>query len=135
MLPEKCSGVIVFRRNDEKYYFLLIKHSVDKGGHWAFPKGHVEEDESCKDATIREVFEETGLEVKILDGFRENVSYQTDKRRVKDVAYYLVEAYPNQNVVNSEEIVCSEWLKLNCAIQRLTFDDTKTLLRKHILCY
>ena len=37
------------------------------GREWTFPKGHIERDERPEDAAIREVREETGLEVAIDD--------------------------------------------------------------------
>lgn len=33
---------------------------------WIFPKGHLEQDEAAEDAAVREVREETGLEIEIL---------------------------------------------------------------------
>ena len=38
---EKSCGVIVYRRNQEHIDLLLVKNRY--GGHWSFPKGHVEE--------------------------------------------------------------------------------------------
>ena len=33
---------------------------------WIFPKGHLEQDEAVEDAAIREVREETGLEIELI---------------------------------------------------------------------
>ena len=43
---------------------VLVQDKVhDEWGGLTFPGGHVEKDESCTDAVIREVLEETGLTV------------------------------------------------------------------------
>ena len=41
-----------------------------KNGHWCFPKGHREKDESMKQTALREVFEETGLMVTLISDFK-----------------------------------------------------------------
>jgi len=45
-------GNVVLRRN--------------RKGHWLFPKGHIEGEESLEEAALREVREELGLEARIL---------------------------------------------------------------------
>jgi 8-oxo-dGTP pyrophosphatase MutT (NUDIX family) len=52
-----CSGIIV----DPNSQVLVIHHRVL--GKWLFPGGHIEEtDASMRDAAIREIVEETGLD-------------------------------------------------------------------------
>lgn len=48
------------RRSGE---FLLMQRSDN--GHWGLPGGYVEVGESVHDAAVREVFEETGVEVEL----------------------------------------------------------------------
>ena len=60
MRKEKSCGALVVRRGAESPEILLIKHN---GGHWAFPKGHVEAGETEEETALREVQEETGLTV------------------------------------------------------------------------
>ncbi len=40
---------------------FLIQHV--NGKHWGFPKGHPEEGESFEQIAVRELFEETGLQI------------------------------------------------------------------------
>ena len=56
---EKSCGVLVLRRQEDELYVVLLRHRF--GGHWSFPKGHVEAGESERQTALREVREETGL--------------------------------------------------------------------------
>ena len=56
-----CVGGIV---TDPRGRLLLIRRAHDpEAGRWSLPGGKVEPDESVRDATAREVAEETGLDV------------------------------------------------------------------------
>jgi ADP-ribose pyrophosphatase YjhB (NUDIX family) len=48
---------------------LLVQRGKDPGrGRWTFPGGYAEEDESPDEALVREVFEETGVQVAVGEG-------------------------------------------------------------------
>ena len=55
---ETSSGGVVFRRDEERIDFLLIRDPYDN---WGLPKGHIEGGETPEQAALREVEEETGL--------------------------------------------------------------------------
>ena len=59
MKREKSCGAIVFRKNGSSYDIVLLRHKF--GGHWSFPKGHVELGENEFRTATREVKEETGI--------------------------------------------------------------------------
>ena len=80
MKKEKSCGAIVYREKDG-VEILLIKHK--NGGHWAFPKGHVENKETEEETALREIWEETGLKVKLDKGFRRSVAYSPQAQRVE----------------------------------------------------
>src|SRR4051812_38802876 len=46
--------------------FLVIKHSKKGSNPWNFPGGKVEMGESCKEAAIREAYEEIGVRIREL---------------------------------------------------------------------
>ena len=61
---EPCAGGIVL---DSDGRILLIKRANPPNqGRWSVPGGRCLPDESCEDACVREVREETGLEVRIV---------------------------------------------------------------------
>ena len=87
MIFEKSCGAIVYRKFHGNTELLLIKHA--NGGHWSFPKGHVEPGETELETAAREIREETGIEVIIDPTFREIVSYSPKKDTQKDVIYFF----------------------------------------------
>jgi len=59
---------------------LLVQRAIEPGlGQWALPSGFVEWDENPEAAAVRECWEETGLDVEILDLLE--VAYYTDDFR------------------------------------------------------
>jgi 8-oxo-dGTP diphosphatase len=60
--PALTVDVVVFARRRDRLEVLLIKRGREPfEGHWAFPGGFVDKDESLEDAAGRELLEETGL--------------------------------------------------------------------------
>ena len=57
---------------------------------WVFPKGHLEEGERAEDAAIREVREETGLEIEILSPLGSSrFAFGSGRRHRKRVEWFL----------------------------------------------
>lgn len=135
---EKSCGVIVYHQKGEERKYLLLHYP---GGHWDFPKGHVEEfDDSEMATSLRELEEETGItDVAILPDYHESMYYEFDrgkKERVKKtVIYFLAEAMGN-SVKISHEHKNFIWLPFKEAERKLTFENARGLLRmaeEHIL--
>lgn len=59
------AGCVV--RNDEGKYLLVQEMQPKVYGLWNIPAGHVDKGESIKSAAIREVKEETGYDVELLE--------------------------------------------------------------------
>ncbi|TNZ67004.1 hypothetical protein CGK42_22965 [Vibrio parahaemolyticus] len=62
MQKQRVSALLVNRENAE---ILLIKRVKDSRIYWVFPGGGVESRELLTQAIVREVFEETSLEVDV----------------------------------------------------------------------
>ena len=130
MKEEKSCGVVVFRKGTRGFEYLLVKHKQRAGGHWSFPKGHVEKGETEEATAIREAREEVGLEVIILPGFREEIKYTFGNNITKTVVFFLAKTATEKIKYVFDEIEDHAWLSLDNAQKRLTFDDTKELLSR-----
>ena len=88
MKREKSCGALVYRitQNGQKE-LLFIKHR--HGTHWSFPKGHMEEGENEVQTALREVKEETGLDIDLEGDFRQSVEYYPKPNVKKQVVYFL----------------------------------------------
>ena len=103
MKREKSCGVLVLRQQEDELYVVLLRHRF--GGHWSFPKGHVEAGESERQTALREVREETGLTgIKLMDGFRESVEYSPKPGVKKQVVYFLGTTEQEKLIRQEEEI-------------------------------
>jgi 8-oxo-dGTP diphosphatase len=62
--PAFGTDILLFAREKEETEILLIQRKHDPfAGFWAFPGGFVEEGESCEEAALRELKEETGVKM------------------------------------------------------------------------
>ena len=127
MKREKSCGALVVRKNGEQYDLVLLRHRF--GGHWSFPKGHVEAGETERQTALREVKEETGLSIRLYDGFRESVEYFPQAGVKKQVVYFLGEALGDELVPQEEEISELIWTPLLEAAGLVTFANDKRLIR------
>ena len=129
MVKEKSVGAVVFRKANNPE-FLLLHYNA---GHWGFPKGHVEGNETEKQTMLREVEEETGLkDLEVLPGFRQYTKYffrRGEETVFKEVVFYLLEAREGKVKISFEH-KAFEWLCFEKALQRLTFKNTKGVLQK-----
>ncbi|MDY3988141.1 MAG: NUDIX domain-containing protein [Massilioclostridium sp.] len=128
MVYEKSCGAIVFRKFHGNVELLLIKHA--NGGHWSFPKGHVEQGESEVETAMREIKEETGIDVIVDPTFREVVSYSPKREIMKDVIYFIAKAKTHDYVPQEEEISEIKWVELGRVHTLLTYDNDKQLVNK-----
>lgn len=128
MKHEKSCGALVYRTKNNSSELLLIKHKF--GGHWSFPKGHVEKGENEFQTALREVKEETGLDIALKDGFRESVMYFPRPNIRKKVVYFLGEALTDEVHKQEEEISETMWMSLEEADSVVTFENDKNLIRR-----
>jgi 8-oxo-dGTP pyrophosphatase MutT (NUDIX family) len=111
---------------------LLLHYS---SGHWDFPKGNIEIDETEMQAATRELREETGIEIlTLLPGFRHVLNYKYTKKSKlisKQVTLFLASTDINE-VEISHEHIGYQWLEINAAVDQLTYSDAKSALTSAI---
>ena len=123
---EKSCGAIVYRKKQDEIEILVLKHRY--GGHWSFPKGHVEGNETEHETALREVKEETGLDIQLIDGFRHSVEYYPRPNTKKQVVYFLGYAQDDTTKRQEEEISEIRWIPLRSAQREVTFKNDKNLI-------
>ena len=94
---EKSCGIAIFK--DDKV--LLVHQNV---GNWSLPKGHVEENETEEETALREVKEETNIDVKIIPGFRKVITYSPKENVLKDVVFFIGKPLNNDIIKQEKEI-------------------------------
>lgn len=127
MIKEKSCGAVVYKKEEEKIYILIEEM---KAGHYSIPKGHVENNETEIETALREIKEETNLEVNLDSNFREVVSYSPYEGCIKDVVFFVAEAKTFDMKEQLIEVTSLKWLEPVDAINILTFDSDKEVLRK-----
>jgi len=144
---EKSVGAVVFRYTKNEVEFLFMKY---RNGHWEFPRGKVENNESEHQTMQREIEEETGItQTQLIEKFRETMrfSYKASGQELLDrkddkncmyihkkVVFYLAEAL-NTNIVISHEHQTFQWLTFEEGYEKLTFQNAKNILdsaHKHL---
>jgi len=123
---ERSCGAVIFRRKGDRLFFLLLKHA--SGRHWGLAKGHAEEGETELETALREVLEETGLTVEILDGFIQKNTYSPRVGVSKEVTYFLGEALKKKLKLQAGEIIHGVWLELEDCMRLCSHAATKTVL-------
>ncbi|MFA5658977.1 MAG: NUDIX domain-containing protein [Oscillospiraceae bacterium] len=128
MVNEKSCGAIVYRKFHGNTEILLIKHV--NSGHWSFPKGHVERNETEVETAIREIKEETGIDVILDPTFRETVSYSPRKDALKVVVYFIAKAKNFDFSPQEEEISEVKWVEIGRAASVLTYENDRSIVNK-----
>jgi len=122
---EKSCGAVVWQDFDGQRRYLLARHN---GGHWSFPKGHVEQGEKETDTAQREILEETGLSVEIDRRFRQVVTYYPSPGVIKDVVFFAARPIGGQECAQKEEISEIGWYAYQEARPLLTFASDEEVL-------
>ena len=123
----KSCGFIAFKQENNENYYLIIK-SIN--GDVGFPKGHTEVGESEIVTAIRELKEETNVEVEVIHNFREQIEYPLKRipQTIKQSVYFLGRCISDEIVCQASEIKEARFLSYNDAISVLTFEETKRIL-------
>lgn len=126
----KVCGAIVFTKKDNNILYVIVK---SKEGIYGFPKGHAEPNESEEQTAVREIKEETNLDVKIINGFRVTCEYEVpdEKDTIKNLVLFLAEYNNNQSIsFQKEELQDAKLMNFDEAIQSFKYENLKNFLKK-----
>jgi len=129
MTRETSVGAVVFRGDGNRKYLLLHYEA----GHWDFPKGNVEKGETPENTALREIREETGIEdIAFIPGFDERIRYfyKREKKTIAKEVEFLLAETKSERVKLSSEHTGYEWLGYGEANERITFRNSKDILKK-----
>ncbi len=131
-LKDAAYGFVPFVNVDDQPLYLVTLHHK---GHWAFPKGHAEGDETPLESAHRELLEETGLtpaQVYEQTQFSEEYVFTspTGEQVHKTNTYWLAEMPSREVTPQVEEVDDFVWLPYSEALERMTFDTGRQSLQR-----
>ncbi len=127
------AGGVVYRYGDEGIEIVLCGRTAERL--WALPKGTPEPDESIEQTAIREVTEETGLGVAIVDDLG-SVEYDFARpaqgvRFEKRVYHYLMRPDGAGSVnAHDAEYDRVEWFPIDEALRLMTYRSEAQIVRR-----
>jgi len=134
-IKEVSVGAVVYRKEGDKIFFVLIKDAIDK---WTFPKGKIgleNPDETIKEAVEREVEEETNIKKldikKYIDYLDVTVNQPKQPPYRKRILYYLAET--DQKDIKYEDSVTvkdAQWFEKDEVEKVLGYKEAKSLFKK-----
>ncbi len=134
MKQELSSGGLVFKKQQNQWQVLLVKHAATD--YWGFPKGLVGDskpNESLETAALREVQEEGGVKAKIITALPQPSRYQTSWRGqsiAKTVYYFVMKFISGDPNNHDEEISEAGWFTIPKALLTLTYANDQQLLKQ-----
>lgn len=132
MKQELCSGIIPISLALDEIHLLLVQHR--KGSYWGFPKGHLlNPEEDLKVAAIRELKEETSLEVLHfleIEPLQEQYTFYREGIEIfKTVWYYFAETKATFSL-QQEEILDAKWVELQELLLFASYPSTLALMMR-----
>lgn len=127
---EKSAGIVLFREEKGEAFFLLLHYL---GGHWDFPKGHIEKGEDEHQAALRELEEETSIQdITFIPNFRHSIDYRykrAGRQSHKQVIFFLGKTV-SKEIKLSHEHQGYAWVNYEEALKRASFESGKNLLKQ-----
>ena len=129
MMYEKSCGFVVYRESGGVREYLLVSAL---NGKYGFPKGHVERGETEHETAVRELKEETNLEVRAIDGFRREIEYSLPQKRgtIKRCVYFLGEYTEGELIRQEEEILDAVFVDFDRAMQMIPYANARAVLQE-----
>ena len=128
-----AGGIVLRGQRDSREILLVGREQHVKGGQlWALPKGTPLPGESTQQTALREVREETGIEVAIT-GYAGVITYSFVERGTryrKRVAYYTMVAIGGDPSLHDHEYDYVRWFPLREAVEIMRYPNEADLVRR-----
>ena len=134
---EKKGGALVYARENNKQNGKIMFALVhDVFGYWTISKGSVEEEENEEEATVREIKEEIGLDIKIEEKLGENeyvATHPVNGKSLKKVVYFLAKSeYKELMLEKSGGLDGARWFELSVIPELRIYNDIIPLFSKAV---
>ncbi|MEZ0241353.1 MAG: NUDIX hydrolase [Chloroflexota bacterium] len=125
------AGGIVVRSEPEGHFLVVGMRRRERDAvTWTLPKGTPDPGETVEETAVREVGEETGLRVRIVEPLPSiEYSFVTSGTRIhKTVHYFLMEPLGGDLSGHDHEFERVRWIPFREAPEVLTFESERTLV-------
>lgn len=133
---EDLGGALVYSIYEGVIYLALVH---DVFGHWTLSKGKLENGESVKEGTMREIKEEIGIDINIEEdlGTNEYIAFHPEKGKLKKrVQYFLAKADFQPLTLEAHEsrggLTDAQWFPVEKITELNFYDDIMPLVTKGI---
>jgi N utilization substance protein B len=128
---EEKGGAVVFSKDENGIVRFAMVHDVF--GYWTLSKGGIDLGESPEEGTIREIKEEIGLDITIVEKLGENeyVAHHPEKGKIrKHVHYFLTESVyqPLVLAAGTGGLDQAKWFELSEIPELMMYDDVTKLI-------
>jgi 8-oxo-dGTP pyrophosphatase MutT (NUDIX family) len=125
-----AGGVVVRHEAGQPWLVVGSRRRERDGRTWTLPKGTPKSGETTEETALREVAEETGLQVRIT-GPLDSIEYffvQSGTRIHKTVHYFMMEATGGDLAHHDHEFEEVRWIRFSDAPSTLTFETERALV-------
>lgn len=138
MPVQRLGGAVVYAKQGKDIYLALVH---DIFGHWTLSKGKIGdapeiENESVEEGTIREIKEELGLDITIIEKIGENEYVASDPntgKKRKHVTYFLAEsAFTEVKLEQKGGLDDARWFRLQDALELNFYEDMFPIVEKAV---
>ncbi len=127
-----AGGIVVRHESGRAWLVVGSRRRERDGWTWTLPKGTPKSGETREETALREVAEETGLEVRIT-GALDSIEYwfvQSGQRIHKTVHYFMMEPTGGDLANHDHEFEQVRWIPFAEAPSMLTFETERTLVAR-----
>jgi len=138
MPVQNLGGAVVYARQGGDLYLALVH---DIFGHWTLSKGKIGDapeiaNETVEEGTVREIKEELGLDIKIIEKLGENEYVASDPntgKKRKHVTYFLAESpFAEVKLEQKGGLDDARWFRLQDALDLNFYEDMSPIIQKAV---